>query len=704
MESTECGAASLSMVLAHFGRHVPLEELRKACGVSRDGAMASALLAVARQYGLQARGANFSAEAQHTMPAPSILFWEFNHYVVFEGFGRRRGRTVVYLNDPARGHRRLSLAEFDESFTGIALTMSPGKDFTPGGRVPGRLSGLPTRLAGIGMLLVAGMVAELALAVVGFSGPAFSRAFVDTILLGGDRSIIVPYFVMMVATTAVVGLLTGLLQGFLLRARIVGSTLNTTRFLRHVLRLPADFFSQRSVADIAQRVQSNDDVSAILSTQVSNVGVYAVMILGYGALLWTYNAMLTALSIGLALLNVGALRLAAVSRRVGVANAANDEAELLTTSYNIVHSIETIKAVGSESEYFRRWAAEQAKVVSGRQRIGTPLALLAVVAPTLAALNGTLVLLLGGLQAVHGQISIGSLIAFSAFVVAFTLPITRLTGIAGQAQDIAVKMARLHDVERYPISEKASAPARLPARQLIGELEFDQVTFGYSRPGDPLLRDFSFAVGPGRQVALVGGSGSGKSTVARLIAGQYVPWTGEIRLDGRPREEIPPYLLAGSMTFVDQDIFLYDGSVRDNITLWDDAIPDEDVVAALKDAAVYDVVAARAGGIHSRVEEDGRNFSGGQRQRLEIARALVRDPAVLVLDEATSALDAETEKKIIDNVRRRGCACVVIAHRLSTVRDSDEIVVLQRGAVVERGVHDDLVAAGGPYALLMAEH
>ena len=363
-----------------------------------------------------------------------------------------------------------------------------------------------------------------------------------------------------------------------------------------------------------------------------------------------------------------------------------------------------MKATGGEEGYFRKWAGQHATTLEEQQRLGVPSAWLGVVAPTLATLNSALILWIGGMRAVEGHISVGLLVAFQALVTRFTAPITRLNGVAGRIQDFAADVARLKDVENFAADPLYSRRGGGDStRRLHGHVELENITFGYSPLDKPLLSGFSLTVGPGQQVALVGGSGSGKSTVSRLISGLYAPWEGVIRIDGQRLEDIPRGALAASVSFVDQDVFLFEGSVRDNIALWDPSVPDEAVVAALEDAALYDVVMRRPGGIQSRVEQDGRNFSGGQRQRLEIARALVRRPSILVLDEVTSALDAETEQLIMDNLRRRGCACVVIAHRLSTVRDSDEIVVLQHGTIVERGRHDALVAAGGAYAELVRE-
>lgn len=425
----------------------------------------------------------------------------------------------------------------------------------------------------------------------------------------------------------------------------------------------------------------------------------------YAVLLWTYDPGLTLVGVLMALLNLVALRIVIRLRATGTQKLRAENARLTNTSYSGLQLIETMKATGGENGFFRRWAGQHAVTLDVQQRLGVPSAWLAIVAPTLAALNSALILMIGGLRAVEGHLSVGLLVAFQALVTSFTAPITRLGGVAGRIQDFAADVARLKDVENFPVDplySRREPPAA--TRRLKGHVELEHVTFGYNPLDAPLLKDFSLTVGPGRQVALVGGSGSGKSTVSRLMSGLHAPWEGAIRIDGMRLEDIPRGALAASVSFVDQDVFLFEGTVRDNVALWDPSIPDEAVIAALRDAAVYDVVACRAGGIHSRVEQDGRNFSGGQRQRLEIARALVRRPSVLVLDEVTSALDAATERTVMDSLRRRGCACVVIAHRLSTVRDSDEIVVLDRGTVVERGRHEELLARQGAYAALVKEH
>ncbi|MEU8530044.1 MULTISPECIES: NHLP family bacteriocin export ABC transporter peptidase/permease/ATPase subunit [Streptomyces] len=703
MEAVECGAAALAMVLAHFGRHVPLEELRIACGVSRDGSRASNVLKAARSYGLQAKGMQMEPAALAAVRPPAILFWEFNHYVVYDGPARRFGRRGVHINDPDKGRRFVPAEDFDTSFTGVALVFEPTADFRPGGRRPGVLRALPARLRGTTGTLLATLLASLLLVAVGAALPALSRTYIDRFLIDGQTSLLGPLFASMATLVALTAVLTGLQQANLLRGRIISSTLSSARFLRHLMRLPVGFFAQRSPADLVQRLQSNDAVAETLARDLTAAAVDGVVVLLYALLLWTYDPQLTVVGVLIALLNVVAMRIVVRLRATGTQKLRADSARLTNTSYTGLQLIETMKATGGEDGFFRRWAGQHATTLDVQQRLGVPSAWLAVVAPALATVNSALILWIGGLRAVEGHLSIGLLVAFQALVARFTAPITRLNGVAGRIQDFAADLARLKDVENFPVDPVHWGPDA-DTRRLKGHVTLEDITFGYSPLDKPLLSGFSLTLGPGQQIALVGGSGSGKSTVSRLVSGLYAPWEGTIRIDGRRLEDIPRGTLAASVSFVDQDVFLFEGTVRDNVALWDPSIPDEAVTAALADAALLDVIERRPDGIHGRVEQDGRNFSGGQRQRLEIARALVRRPSVLVLDEVTSALDAETERTIIDNLRRRGCACVVIAHRLSTVRDSDEILVLDHGAVVERGRHEELVVAGGAYAELVKEH
>lgn len=702
MESVECGAAALGMVLAHYGRHIPLEDLREACGVSRDGARASSLAAAARRYGLVAKGFQMEAERLLAAPKPLIIFWAFQHFMVVERVRRRFGRTTVVVNDPAEGRRQIDWGEFDSGFTGIVLAFEPGPEFAPGGRPTRLYSALARRRTSTGRALPLVLLASLLLVVPGLVAPAFSRVFIDRVLGTGATGYLATLVLLVLATALATLILTLVQRHYLLRIEIRAGMYSSARFFRHLLRLPVTFFLQRQPAEVARRVAANDTVAEILSRDLATTVVNLILVVFYGLLLLRYDLLLGVIGIGMALLNIVVLRLVARTRIDTVAALRADRGRLTGTTYNTLRLIETVKATGAEAEVFGRWAGFLAKVVTRSQRLGVPTAVVTTVPPLLATVNSGLILLVGGLRVIDGAITIGMLVAFQSLLTALSRPVTQLTNLGERLQEIMADLHRLHDVERYPQARAFTRPAPAePTARLDGSLRFDRVTFGYNPLSAPVIEKLSFEVLPGRRVALVGGSGSGKSTVGRLAAGLYDPWSGRVVVGGHHRADLHRTALAASVAYVDQDTCLFDGTVRDNLTLWNGDTPDDVVVSALRDAALLDTVTARPGGITSRVDEGGRNFSGGQRQRLELARALAAEPTLLILDEATSALDPETERIVADNLRRRGCACLIIAHRLSTIRDADEIIVLDRGEIVERGRHHELMAAGGRYARLL---
>ncbi|MGW4405430.1 NHLP family bacteriocin export ABC transporter peptidase/permease/ATPase subunit [Nonomuraea sp. NPDC004702] len=706
MEAVECGAASLAMILGYHGKFVPLEELRSACGVSRDGAKASSVVAAARRYGLIARGFQMEAEDLRSLTEPAIVFWAFQHFMVLEGVRSRFGRKAVAVNDPAGGPRMIDWDDFDSGFTGVVLTFEPGPDFRPGGRPTRVGQALLARRMPSGRALPLVLLASLLLVVPGIIGPAFSRVFIDRILTGRDPGYLVPLLFAMGVTAVVVFVLTSVQRHYLLRLEIRLGLVSSARFFRHLLRLPVEFFLQRRPAEVAKRVQANDGVAEILSRDLAVTLVNLVLVLFYAAVLIRYDVLLGLVGVSMALLNILVLRQVSRARTDAVAALRADLGNLTSTTFNTLQLVETVKATGAEPTAFQRWAGFLAKAVTAKQRLGVATATLTVVPPLLAGINSGLILLIGGLRVVDGVISVGMLVAFQTLLNALSRPVTQLTNLGGQLQDISADICRLYDVEKYPMArtlERAAAGREQadPGGRLDGRLEFADVTFGYNALAAPVIRNLSFTVVPGRRVAIVGNSGSGKSTAGKLAAGLYAPTSGQVLLDDRPRDDLPRAVVASSVAYVDQDITLFEGTVRDNLTLWSDDVPDEVAVSALRDAALFDLIAARPGGLNSRVLEGGRNLSGGQRQRLELARALSIQPTLLILDEATSALDPETERTIADNLRRRGCGCLIIAHRLSTVRDADEIIVLDRGEVVERGRHAELLALDGHYAELL---
>ncbi|MBC7596564.1 MAG: NHLP family bacteriocin export ABC transporter peptidase/permease/ATPase subunit [Kineosporiaceae bacterium] len=698
MEGTECGAASLGMILAHYGRWVPLEELRVDCGVSRDGATAGGIVRAARGYGLTAKGYRLDADKVKELSQPSIIYWNMNHFLVLEG--ARDGE--IFLNDPAQGPRTVTESEFDSSFTGLVLQLEPGPDFERGGEPPNRLRNLRSRLAGVRRGLVMVMLASLLLLIPGTATAAFTAVFVNNIL-GAEDQWIWGLLALMGAVALMTAGFTALLQSQLLRIETHIAVTTSTQFLRHVLRLPIVFFDQRQAGDIATRIGLNDKVAQLLSRSLATAAVSAVAALFYAFVLVRLDVYLALITIGVALLNILALRAVARSRRDSNAKLQKDRGQFVTETYNGIQMIETIKATGRESDFFARWASSLAKLISGEQSVARPGLVIAAVPPVLTLVNTAFILLLGSQLVMDGSITIGVLLAFQVLVTSFLSPIAQLSNIGGTAQTAIADVARLADVERYPEALEFSAVPKVGARSLSGELELAGVTYGYAPHSPPLIEDFWLKLAPGARVALVGRSGSGKSTVARLITGRQEPWAGEVRFDGRSRPEFPRRMLAASIGFVDQEIVLFAGSVRDNLTLWDDTVDDRVLITALKDAQLYDDIMGRPGGLESSLSEGGSDLSGGQRQRLEIARALVGDPAILVLDEATSALDSETERLIDAALRRRGCTCVISAHRLSTIRDAEEIIVMNAGKIIERGTHLELMFREGAYASLVTE-
>lgn len=699
MEAVECGAASLAMILAHHGLHRPLPELRAACGVNRDGSKAANVLKAARSYGMEAKGYKKELAALFELKPPFVVFWNFNHFLVVEGWDARS----VWLNDPAVGKRTLSHAEFDQGFTGVALTFTPGPAFAPGGKPPALWPSVRERLATSGPALAYCLLAGLFLVLPNLAVPVLTQVFVDSVLVKGFADWLPPLLIGMALAAALTGALRILQALTLARLGLKLSIALTGRFLWHVFRLPTGFFAQRFTGEIANRLWLNDKVADALAGPIATTAVDVLMLLAYGAAMFAYDPVLAAVGIGLAGLNLVALRL--VNRRLAAryAKLGQEQGKADGASIAGLGQIETLKASGLESDFFARWAGYYAKALNTQQRMARETQALTVLPALLSALAGMAILVVGGLRVLDGALTIGMLVGFQALMQRFLEPVSKLMGLNGTLNELKADLNRLDDVLGHPqaLPERApAAPASVP--HLEGHLSLCGVSFGFSPCEPPLIEGFDLTLKPGQRVALVGGSGSGKSTIAKLIAGLYAPTAGEIRFDGVRREDLPPEALAAALAMVDQELFLFSGPVRDNLTLWDETVPEPDLVRACRDADVLEIVAALPGGFEGVLAEGASNLSGGQRQRLEIARALVRDPAILVLDEATSALDSESERVIDKRLRQRGCTCVIVAHRLSTIRDCDEIIVLERGKVVQRGTHDALKAEGGYYARLIA--
>ena len=696
LTETECGAACLGIVLSHFGRWVSIEELRDACSVGRDGCSAADIFRAARRYGLEVKGWRRQPHQLLEMPLPMILFWEFHHFVVLEGF--RGGRFLI--NDPANGHRTVSEEEFDQAFTGVTLTFTPRPEFQPGGVRPGLLYRIMPWLRDVKKPLAFAACCGLLLAVPALAMPILVNLFVDFVLSGREPSLGGVLVGVLLAAAGLLALLTWLRERCLRLLSVRLSVDHASRFMTRLFRLPMRFFAQRFAGDLTSRIQLLDSVSNVASRHLVGIGIEIVTSLAFLGLMLAYDPMLAAIVVALSVISAIVMRVLA---RVRV-----DENRRLRREQGMLHGIgmfgvskiDTLQAIGAEDEFYARWTGYQARELLARQRfaeLGYVNASLPILFNLLA---NAAVLGIAGWRVMSGDMTTGMLTAFYMAAASFMMPVGRFIQFADLFQMLEADLQRLDDVfdaSEDDDFESAAAGAgdqvsTLGGRlRLKGRIELRDVTFGYQQNREPLLKDFSLTIEPGQRVAIVGPSGSGKSTLSALVAGIYRPWSGEILIDGHPRSAIPRELLTSSVSLVDQHIFLFAGTVRENLTMWLPNVPDHTLMAAAQDAIVHDVIVTRPHGYDALVEEGGSNFSGGQRQRLEIARALVNDPSVLVLDEATCSLDTITEVRIDDALRRRGCSCLIVAHRLSTIRDCDLIVVLDHGREVQRGAHTELM-------------
>ncbi|MBK7477386.1 MAG: NHLP family bacteriocin export ABC transporter peptidase/permease/ATPase subunit [Haliscomenobacter sp.] len=703
METVECGAAALAIILAYHGRKVPLEKLRVACGVSRDGLKATNIMRAARAYGLQAKGYAKTIERLKIMEFPVIIFWNFNHFLVLEGFGKDR----VYLSDPAQGRYHVSNEEFDDSFTGVVIDLQPGDTFERADEKETLYTALKRRVSNSRVSLAFVVLASLFLVIPGLIIPSFTQLFIDQFLINGRQSFVMPLLLAMGLVFGINALLIYLQQYYLLRLETKLALATSSKFLWHIMHLPIAFFTQRSAGEITNRVSLNDKVARLLSGDLANAMLNVIVVLFYALLMFSYDVLLTCISIVIAGLNILSLKLVSRARKDSNRRLVNESGKLMGSTMSGISMIETLKASGREGDFFTTWSGHLAKVMNVQQELGWLTLRLNIIPPFLLALNSAVIIGAGALRVMDGSLTLGMLVAFLYLMNNFIRPVNQLVAVGSTLQETEGDMNRIDDVLKYGVAEEFSRPDQPMVHEdhlhkLTGSLELCNIKFGYTQAMPALIEDFSLSLTPGSRVALVGGSGSGKSTVARLVAGLYDPWEGDIRFDGQARQDIPRAMMNSSMAIIDQDISMFKGTIKENIAFWDDTIAEQDIVQAAKDAQIHDVIAARAHGYDSEVAEKGSNFSGGQSQRMEIARALVLNPSVLVMDEATSALDPKSEKIIMDNIKRRGCTCLIVAHRLSTIRDCDEIIVMKFGKIVERGTHEALVAQQGLYAELIS--
>ena len=720
MEAVECGAAALSIILGYHGKFIPLEKLRIACGVSRDGLKATNVLKAAREFGLKAKGYAKSIDKLKEVQVPAIIFWNFNHFLVLEGFSKNK----VHLNDPAQGRHHVSYQEFDDAFTGVVLTFEPEDNFEKGNEKKGLIASLASRISSSKLSLTYIILASLFLVIPGLIIPSFTKIFIDKYLINGVSGFVMPLLLIMGGILLVNSALTYLQQYYLLRLETKLALTTSSKFLWHVFHLPIAFFTQRYSGEIAHRVTLNDKVARLLSGDLANAALNVIVVIFYALLMFSYDITLTIIGITMAAINILALQLVSRARKDGNRRMVNENGKLLGTTTSGISMIETLKASGRESDFFTNWVGYLAKVMNAQQELGWLTTRLNVIPPLLMSLTTTIIMVFGAVRVMDGQMTLGMLVAFLYLMNNFMRPVNQLVTVGSLLQETEGDMNRIDDVLNYETSEEFDVEQavddlivedNVPSSEKLNEMvnniaiedkltgyfEMKNITFGYNTTMPALIEDFNLQLKPGSRVALVGGSGSGKSTVAKLASGLFQPWSGDILFDGRLRKKIPRHVITESLAVIDQEVLMFKGNIKQNISFWDQRIPEHDIIQSARDAAIHDVIASRANAYDSEVMERGANFSGGQRQRLEIARALSLNPSILIMDEATSALDPKSEKTVMDNIKKRGCTCLIVAHRLSTILDCDEIIVMEYGKIVERGSHQDLMDLNGVYTKLI---
>ncbi|WP_405018252.1 ATP-binding cassette domain-containing protein [Kitasatospora sp. NBC_00070] len=713
MEEQDCGAACLAVVLGAFGRRVTLQEASRACGVSRDGVSAAVVAKAAGRYGVIAKGRRVNRTEQkllglENLQVPSMVLVTGPHFAIYEGI--KRGR--VHINDPSLGSYSATPAEFWDTFSGIAVGFEPGPDFEAGGRRFPLLRALTARMRAFAGPLLLAVLLSVTLAVPGVAAAFLLRAYLRSVVIGGSTSWAVPLALAAGAVAGTVLLGTWLQQTLVNRVLEAMAARASAGFLWRLLRLPGSFFHRRQLGGLVTRVQMNDGLAMLLSHRVAAASASAAAAAVHLAALVWLEPRLAAVPVVVAVLDLLALRVAD-RRRGGLVHRLHAEQYKRDgVAFAGVSAIETLKAEGAEDSFFRSWAGWQARAMETGQRVTTAVIVPLSLPGALNAAATATVVVVGASMLLGGSLSVGTLLAFLLLLNGFLSPVGQLVGAASEFTIARAQNALLEDVESTEpdpyLTPVLDAPADdadglRTAPRLSGELELRDVEFGYDPNRPPTLTGISLHIRPGEWVAVIGGSGSGKSTVARLAAGVLRPWSGQVLLDGRPRDDWHRSVVTGQVAYVEQQLRLFEGSVRENLTLWNPAADEDALRRALDDAEVVELVTRRGGLDAGRIDEDARNLSGGERQRLELARALALDPALLVLDEATSALDAHTEAAVNEHLRRRGTTCLVLAHRLSTIQAADRVVVLAGGRIVQQGAPAELAAVPGPYRMLLAE-
>lgn len=705
MEMVECGAVCLSIIMAYFGRFISLEQMRVDCGVSRDGCKASNLIRAAELHGFEAEGYRIGVDDFDSMNLPFIAYWHFNHFVVIEGYSD----THIYFNDPAYGHRIMAIKDFAKEYSGIAIEVTPTNKFTPQGNPPRIYTQLLKRLSGQRITLLYIFLVGLAITILGLATPIFGKIFVDYFLIDYTQSILKLIIIGVLATTILRLTLSIINNHYKFKLQNKLTILDSEKFLWHVLRLPLAFFGQRSVGEIINRMQSIDEASEFVGNVFIQQILSLLLIIVYFPLLLYFDLTITTILIIVTLLNITFFYYIAKTRKEKSLLLSIDFGNYVSECFSALRLIESIKSSGAEQDAFKKVVGFQVKVSNAVHSLSEKAIIATTVPGLLNQLANVAILSVGALKIMNGEMSVGTLVAIQSIAASLMVPIIHLINTSGEIQEMVGKMAKLDDVLEYPIESQVN-PLHLSQAEhlanednvkLKGHIRLENLTFGYNIFEEPIINDLSLTINSGEHVAFVGTSGSGKSTLSKLISNLIQPWHGKIYIDNKELIEINKLVLANSIAMVEQDSHFFNGTLKDNLTMWDKTISQREIIEGTRDAHIHNPISRRPEGYETILAENGTNFSGGERQRIELARAIIANPSILILDEATSELDPIVEDQIYDSIRKIGCTTIIIAHRLDTVVNADKIVVLDKGKIVQIGTHAELISTQGLYMDLM---